>query len=262
MWRDKPKAELVKENDRSVTTVAERRLVVHKRRAQPVASVHGCCLPVGGMSWSGPQMRSPRLRLLPIVERLACERARKEPRSHTVGEVVGARPDNATAVVFRACTSCRSVFLSVHNISVAYASSVRFPIVLYIPTPQWVLGRRVAITAARSTSVPHRRGGGPRRVVDWVVSVRCCTNDGRAGRYSPARSSSDVDETAVCAARWRPVPEPRLLLLPPTVCCSFACSSYLVDPASSHMLVSKIKPCMSKHKLLHSEAANGSLGHP
>lgn len=38
--------------------------------------------------------------------------------------------------------------------------------------------------------------------------------------------------------------------------------SYLVDPASSHMLVSKIKPCMSKHKLLHSEAANGSLGHP
>ena len=26
------------------------------------------------------------------------------------------------------------------------------------------------------------------------------------------------------------------------------CSRYLVDPASSHMLVSKIKPCMSKHK--------------
>lgn len=34
---------------------------------------------------------------------------------------------------------------------------------------------------------------------------------------------------------------------------------YLVDPASSHMLVSKIKPCMSKYKLLHSETANGSL---
>ena len=27
--------------------------------------------------------------------------------------------------------------------------------------------------------------------------------------------------------------------------------SYLVDPASSHMLVSKIKPCMSKYELLH-----------
>jgi len=72
-----------------------------------------------------------------------------------VGEIVGARPGNATAVVFRACTSCRSVFLSVHNISVAYASSVRIPIVLYIPTPQRVFGRRVVMTAARSTSVPH-----------------------------------------------------------------------------------------------------------
>lgn len=38
--------------------------------------------------------------------------------------------------------------------------------------------------------------------------------------------------------------------------------SYLVDPASSHMLVSKIKPCMSKHKPSHGKAANGSLGHP
>ena len=28
-------------------------------------------------------------------------------------------------------------------------------------------------------------------------------------------------------------------------------SSYLVDPASSHMLVSKIKPCMSKYKQLY-----------
>ena len=27
--------------------------------------------------------------------------------------------------------------------------------------------------------------------------------------------------------------------------------SYLVDPASSHMLVSKIKPCMSKYKHLY-----------
>ena len=28
-------------------------------------------------------------------------------------------------------------------------------------------------------------------------------------------------------------------------------SSYLVDPASSHMLVSKIKPCMSKYKQIY-----------
>ena len=35
--------------------------------------------------------------------------------------------------------------------------------------------------------------------------------------------------------------------------------SNLVDPASSHMLVSKIKPCMSKYKHLYCETANGSL---
>ena len=28
-------------------------------------------------------------------------------------------------------------------------------------------------------------------------------------------------------------------------------NSYLVDPASSHMLVSKIKPCMSKYKPIY-----------
>ena len=38
-----------------------------------------------------------------------------------------------------------------------------------------------------------------------------------------------------------------------------AFGSYLVDPASSHMLVSKIKPCMSKYKQLYGETANGSL---
>jgi hypothetical protein len=36
-------------------------------------------------------------------------------------------------------------------------------------------------------------------------------------------------------------------------------SSYLVDPASSHMLVSKIKPCMSKYTPQDGETANGSL---
>jgi hypothetical protein len=35
--------------------------------------------------------------------------------------------------------------------------------------------------------------------------------------------------------------------------------SYLVDSASSHMLVSKIKPCKSEYKHLYRETANGSL---
>ena len=33
----------------------------------------------------------------------------------------------------------------------------------------------------------------------------------------------------------------------------------LVDPASSHMLVSKIKPCVSQYKFIHDETAKGSL---
>ena len=39
----------------------------------------------------------------------------------------------------------------------------------------------------------------------------------------------------------------------------YSLTSYLVDPASSHMLVSKIKPCMSKFKRLHCKTADGSL---
>jgi hypothetical protein len=40
---------------------------------------------------------------------------------------------------------------------------------------------------------------------------------------------------------------------------ALAYDCYLVDSASSHMLVSKIKPCMSKYKQLYRETANGSL---
>ena len=48
------------------------------------------------------------------------------------------------------------------------------------------------------------------------------------------------------------------------LCCRLSASTRwddknLVDPASSHMLVSKIKPCMSQYKLLYGETANGSL---
>ena len=41
----------------------------------------------------------------------------------------------------------------------------------------------------------------------------------------------------------------------------FSVASYLVDPSSSHMLVSKIKPCMSKYNPLEGETAKGSLNH-
>src|ERR1700712_296055 len=43
------------------------------------------------------------------------------------------------------------------------------------------------------------------------------------------------------------------------LCFGGAHGRYLVDSASSHMLVSKIKPCMSKYKQVYCETANGSL---
>ena len=45
----------------------------------------------------------------------------------------------------------------------------------------------------------------------------------------------------------------------PSVAARCPNGSYLVDSASSHMLVSKIKPCMSKYKHSYCETANGSL---
>jgi len=50
---------------------------------------------------------------------------------------------------------------------------------------------------------------------------------------------------------------PESLTLPPLI--PRTKGRYLVDSASSHMLVSKTKPCMSKYKQLYCETANGSL---
>ena len=47
----------------------------------------------------------------------------------------------------------------------------------------------------------------------------------------------------------------------PRVFPSVSLASYLVDSSSSHMLVSKIKPCMSKYNPLEGETAKGSLNH-
>jgi hypothetical protein len=66
-----------------------------------------------------------------------------------------------------------------------------------------------------------------------------------------------------CSARRGASPPPTVTSSRPPCECRgrspSAYDSYLVDSASSHMLVSKIKPCMSKYKQLYSETANGSL---
>ena len=67
---------------------------------------------------------------------------------------------------------------------------------------------------------------------------------------SPNHSADEGDRWGLCGLR-----PPWLGPRPPT--CTLL--SNLVDPASSHMLVSKIKPCMSQYKLLYGETANGSL---
>ena len=77
------------------------------------------------------------------------------------------------------------------------------------------------------------------------------------------------------AVAWARLPQPSASLVgvlrivgePPSLCFGAGArplrgpghGGYLVDSASSHMLVSKIKPCMSKYKRSYRETANGSL---
>ena len=61
-------------------------------------------------------------------------------------------------------------------------------------------------------------------------------------------SSVDLDDLS----DWSAIDPPWVSQCPSVVC-------NLVDPASSHMLVSKIKPCMSQYKFLYCKTANGSL---
>ena len=79
---------------------------------------------------------------------------------------------------------------------------------------------------------------------------RECPGDsglGRVHEFGPSPLSSD--SVSVLLSSAAPAPSET----------TFSRESYLVDPASSHMLVSKIKPCMSKFTLSHGETANGSL---
>ena len=79
---------------------------------------------------------------------------------------------------------------------------------------------------------------GPRRSISVIVMllrlvhVFAPPSPGASARAACGPSRHDWRRRLLCAASWR-------------------YDSYLVDPASSHMLVSKIKPCMSKYKLLY-----------
>ena len=85
---------------------------------------------------------------------------------------------------------------------------------------------------------PSRVGSPPQHLGRRdAASVEIVHNDTTSLRRRPGASAR-----AACG------PRRRLLL---EVVAWRRYDSYLVDPASSHMLVSKIKPCMSKYKLLY-----------
>ena len=110
---------------------------------------------------------------------------------------------------------------------------------------------------------------GPARLVEPGARTpqRCRVDPRQRGFPRPARARLPAPvcarafETFVLPRGLARDPPLRALLLPrPTPGAVYVVvESYLVDPASSHMLVSKIKPCMSKFTLFHGETANGSL---
>ena len=80
------------------------------------------------------------------------------------------------------------------------------------------------------------------RLRQWyprVLAARCKPRSDALERPFPVNYSAPLGGLLAPARRSSPE-GPRFWLL--------AQDSYLVDSASSHMLVSKIKPCMSKYK--------------
>ena len=79
-------------------------------------------------------------------------------------------------------------------------------------------------------------GGGPPACSPGATQLRRCTlqQQNTPAREGAVKRACSGARGFGCARRGGPRFE----------------GSYLVDPASSHMLVSKIKPCMSKYKLL------------
>ena len=99
--------------------------------------------------------------------------------------------------------------------------------------------------------------------LDWANALEMC-EDGALGVYRRTPCGTFGGHVRGRVAGTLPTVEKNtgpvgmpLVGVPRTCRCV---RSYLVDPASSHMLVSKIKPCMSKYKQhLYCETANGSL---
>ena len=85
----------------------------------------------------------------------------------------------------------------------------------------------------------------------------------RAGRSSPPTAREAAGGTDACRRPRPRVPDPssqeRERIRRSRHGAAARTEGYLVYTASSHMLVSKIKPCKCKYELSYSETANGSL---
>ena len=91
-------------------------------------------------------------------------------------------------------------------------------------------------------------GSGGRRIQRGLAERRCREEPsaGRSGCFAcPNRAATKQSPAHAPVDCKRESPAPLKIKT------TRAAWRYLVDPASSHMLVSKIKPCMSKYKLLY-----------
>jgi hypothetical protein len=78
--------------------------------------------------------------------------------------------------------------------------------------------------------------------IGWSSTSPLVRREGRCGRALRA----PLPDYMLCPLEGRgPLSEPIISIVGDAGCPT---SCYLVDSASSHMLVSKIKPCMSKYK--------------
>ena len=116
-----------------------------------------------------------------------------------------------------------------------------------------------------ATARPSRGGSSNRQFCIFCggLSQLCGGAPGSFRTGAGAHCVAPVVATNWCEGPHGSVTQWRILSAPTCVFIGLfsIAESYLVDPASNHMLVSEINPCMSKFTLFHGETANGSLNH-
>ena len=114
----------------------------------------------------------------------------------------------------------------------------------------WEQGNRTALDWDRWSSDVDTGKIRPRRFRKVLIRMRkICSHDLPIGLFTPVHEFSGYQHLSSYL----------FVDTLPDSCLRNKALSNLVDPASSHMLVWKIKPCMSQYKFLYSKTANGSV---